>query len=170
MSFTMRRFEGRSIRLVPWSLAALLAMTGILAANGDLPLTEAVRARDLRKVRNLLGQKIDVNGRSADGATALLWAVHGNDDDAADLLIQAGADANVSNDYRMTPFGIACTNANPGMVARLLKAGANPNTIIATGESPIMTCAATGNADAVRTLLAHGANVNAAEPRTTKRR
>ena len=168
MSFTMRRFEGRSIRLAAWSLAALLAMSGILAANGDLPLTEAVRARDLRKVRNLLGQKIDVNGRSTDGATALLWAVHGNDDDVADLLIQAGADANVSNDYRMTPLVLACTNANPGMVARLLKAGANPNTIIATGESPIMTCAATGNADAVRTLLAHGANVNAAEPQNNQ--
>ena len=28
------------------------------------------------------------------------------------------------------------------MVERLLKAGANPNTAIATGETPIMTCAA----------------------------
>ena len=54
------------------------------------------------------------------------------------------------------------------MVARLLKAGANPNTLVATGESPIMTCAATGNADAVRTLLAHGANVNAAEPQNNQ--
>ena len=111
-------------------------MSGTLAANGDLPLTEAVRARDPRKVRNLLGQKIDVNGRSTDGATALLWAVHGNDDEVADLLIQAGADVNLSNDYRMTPLVLACTNANPGMVARLLKAGANPNTLIATGEPP----------------------------------
>jgi uncharacterized protein len=53
-------------------------------------------------------------------------------------------------------------------VTRLLKAGANPNTVIATGESPIMTCAATGNADTVRTLLAHGANVNAAEPQNNQ--
>ncbi len=160
---TMKRFEGGPIRLVASSLIALLVITKTLAANGDLPLTEAVKARDLQKVRSLLGQKIDVNGRSTDGATALLWAVHGNDDEAADLLIQAGADVNISNDYRMTPLSLACTNGNPGMVARLVKAGANPNTRIATGEPPIMTCAATGNADAVRTLLAYGADVNAAE-------
>ena len=159
----MRRFDGRPMRLAAWSLMTLLAIGGRIAGNGDLPLTQAVKAGDLRKVRSLLDQKIEVNGRSTDGATALLWAVHGNQDDAADLLILAGADVNTSNDYRMTPLSLACTNANPVMVARLLKAGANPDTRIATGEPPVMTCAATGNADAVRALLAHGANVNAAE-------
>jgi ankyrin repeat protein len=46
----------------------------------------------------------------------------------------------------------------------LLKAGANPNTPIGTGETPLMTCARTGSADAVRMLLVRGANVNAKEP------
>ena len=163
MLFSMSGFDGRGTRRVTWTLLALIAATSTLAANGDLPLTEAVKARDLQKVRSLLGQKIDVNARSTDGATALLWAVHANDDELADLLIRAGADVNASNDYRMTPLALACTNGNAGMVARLVKAGADPNTVIATGESPIMTCAATGNVDAVRILLAHGANVNAAE-------
>ena len=164
----MRRFDGWAMRLAAWSLMSLLAMGGRLAANGDLPLTQAVKAGDLRKVRSLLDQKMDVNARSTDGSTALLWAVHGNHEVAADLLILAGADANISNDYRMTPLSLACTNANAGMVARLLKAGANPDTRIATGEPPIMTCAATGNAHAVRALLAHGANVNAAEPQNNQ--
>ena len=47
---------------------------------------------------------------------------------------------------------------------RLLNAGANPNSAIATGETPLMTCAGTGTADAVRNLIARGAAVNAAEP------
>jgi ankyrin len=46
----------------------------------------------------------------------------------------------------------------------LLKSGANPNTPIATGETPLMTCAKTGNADAVRLLVEFGAMVNAKEP------
>ena len=46
------------------------------------------------------------------------------------------------------------------MVEKLLKAGANPNTAQQTGETPLMTCARTGNVDAVKSLLAHGANVN----------
>jgi ankyrin repeat protein len=46
----------------------------------------------------------------------------------------------------------------------LLKSGANPNTPIATGETPLMTCARTGNVDAVKLLVEFGANVNTAEP------
>jgi ankyrin len=49
-------------------------------------------------------------------------------------------------------------------VRLLLKSGANPNTAIATGETPLMTCAKSGNAEAVRTLIAHDATVNAKEP------
>src|SRR6185436_5151339 len=50
------------------------------------------------------------------------------------------------------------------LVELLLNAGANPNTRIATGETPLMTCASTGSADAVRALIARGADVNAKEP------
>jgi ankyrin repeat protein len=50
------------------------------------------------------------------------------------------------------------------LVDLLLTAGANPNTLSATGETPLMTCARSGSADAVRMLLVHGANVNAKEP------
>jgi ankyrin len=50
------------------------------------------------------------------------------------------------------------------LVSRLLEAGVNPNTPIATGEPPLMTCARSGSADAVDTLIAHGADVDAKEP------
>ena len=122
------------------------------------------RTRDHRALRALLNQRADVNGRADDGATALLWAAHWNDLDAADLLLRAGADANAANDLRITPLSLACTNGSAPLVERLVTAGANPNTPIATGETPIMTCAASGSADAVRTLIARGADVNVKEP------
>ena len=106
----------------------------------------------------------DVNVRSEDGSTALLWAAHWNDLQTAELLVRAGADANAANDFRMTPLSQACTNGSAAFVDLLLKAGANPNTPIGTGETPLMTCARAGSADAVRMLLVHGANVNAKEP------
>jgi ankyrin repeat protein len=105
-----------------------------------------------------------VNGRAEDGATALLWAAHWNDLEAAELLIRAGADVNAANDLRITPLSLACTNGNASFVQRLLTAGANPNTPIATGETPIMTCAMSGSAGAVQALIARGADVNAKEP------
>lgn len=134
------------------------------AANDNLRLVDAVKNQDSQEVRALLGQHADVNVRSGDGSTALLWAAHWNDLQTAELLIRAGADANVANDFRMTPLSQACTNASSALVDLLLKAGANPNMPIATGETPIMTCARTGNVDAVRMLFVHGADVNAKEP------
>jgi ankyrin repeat protein len=145
-------------------LIALLMVAGAAAAGGDPRLVEATRNQDQPRVRALLTQHVDVNVRSDDGSTALLWAAHWNDVATADLLIRAGADANAANDFRITPLSLACTNGSAALVQLLLKAGANPNTPIATGETPIMTCASGGSTEAVRALIARGADVNAKEP------
>ena len=139
----------------------------VLAAatdTGDPRLVEAARSQDQKSVRAFVTQKTDVNVRSSDGSTALLWSAHWNDVEIADLLLGAGADANAANDFRMTPLSEACTNGNAGLVRLLLKSGANPNSAIATGETPLMTCAKSGAADAVRMLVEYGATVNAKEP------
>jgi ankyrin repeat protein len=145
-------------------LPVLLVVAAVATAHGDGRLADAARQRDRRAVRALLDQKVDVNGRSSDGATALVWAAHWNDLEIADLLLRAGADANVANDLRVTPLSLACTNGSAALVDRLLKAGAHANTAIATGETPLMTCAGAGSADAVRMLIGAGADVNAKEP------
>ncbi len=165
----------RFVRRVALTLLAVFGCAAFAAAGtGDLGLPEAARNQDANAVRALLtqkadvqkadGQKADVNARSSDGSTALLWLAHWNDVDSADLLLKAGADANTANDFGMTPLSQACTNASFEFVRLLLKSGANPNTAIATGETPLMTCAKTGNADAVRLLVEYGAAVNAKEP------
>src|SRR3984893_14442171 len=154
--------------LVRASAWALLMVSGFSAANAaetsDSRLPEAARTQDAKAVRSLLRQKADVNARSSDGSTALLWLAHWNDLDTADFLLRAGADANLANDFRMTPLSQACTNGSAEFVRLLLKSGAKPNTAIATGETPLMTCAKTGSVDAVRILIEYGAAVNATEP------
>jgi uncharacterized protein len=155
----------RHSRLTAVALALLLA-SGLARASEtpDSRLVGAARNQDQKAVRALLAQKTDVNARSSDGSTALLWLAHWNDLDTANLLLGAGADANAANDFRMTPLSEACTNANPTFVRALLKAGANPNLAVATGETPLMTCAKSGSADAVRMLIEYGAAVNGKEP------
>ena len=143
---------------------ALLLATGTTVVGVDIRLVEAVRNQDQQQIRTLLNQHSDVNSRSGDGSTALLWAAHWNALETAALLVRAGADANAANDFRMTPLSEACTNGNADFVDLLLTAGANPNTLVATGVPPIMTCAKSGNAGAVSRLIAGDADVNAKEP------
>jgi len=152
-----------------------LALTLLLASGltrlvhaaepGDSRLVAAAKSQDVKTVSALLAQKVDVNARSSDGSTALLWLTHWNDLDTANLLLAAGADANAANDFQMTPLSEACTNGNAPFVRSLLKSGANPNTAIATGETPLHTCARSGSADAVRILIEYGARMNAREPK-----
>jgi uncharacterized protein len=148
-----------------WMLFLLSGLAGAAAATtSDARLVDAAKAQDAKTIRTLLKQKADVNARSSDGSTALLWLAHWNDVETAALLLGAGADANAANDFRMTALSQACTNSSPEFVRLLLKSGANPNMAIATGETPLMTCAKTGSDDAVRRLVEFGAALNATEP------
>jgi len=146
------------------------AATRDSAFDGDSALTgcsrfiDAARNHDLKTIRALLSQHVDVNARADDGSTALLWAAHQNDLDTADLLLGAGADPNVANEFRMTPLSQACTNGSDAFVRLLLKSGANANTPIATGVTPLMTCAKSGSVDAVKRLVEYGAAIEAREP------
>jgi ankyrin repeat protein len=145
-------------------MAAALSAASLLAAGGDLRLAKAVEQGDQEAVRSLLAQKVDVNSAQPDGATALAWAAYRDDLETAELLIRAGADVNAANVNGITPLALACGNRNAVMVDRLVKAGANPNAAQKwSGETAFMTCARTGNVEAVKSLVAAGADVNARE-------
>src|SRR5579872_6041728 len=108
----------------------LLLVSGLPAApttvgTSDSRLAEAARNQDQKAVRALVAQKSDVNARSTDGSTALLWLAHWNDAETADLLLRAGADPNAANEFQKTPLSEACVNGNSALVRLLLKSGAN---------------------------------------------
>jgi ankyrin repeat protein len=133
------------------------------AWSADALVARAASKQDGAALRALIGRGADVNAPLPDGATALHWAVHWNDEMAVELLLRAGAAVNVSNEYGIAPISLACTNRNDGLVSRLLAAGADPNSASNTGETVLMTCAYTGNAAAVRALVQRGADVNRRE-------
>src|SRR5262249_40508466 len=60
-----------------------------------------------------------------------------------------------------TPIWAASQNGSAAMVRRLLKAGANPNLALLSGETALMVAARAGSADAVSQLLAAGARAEA---------
>ena len=153
---------------VPRSLGVLLwvivASTVVEPAGNDVRLIEAIRSRNAEAVQSLIKQKVDVNARQSDGATALHWAVHLSDTNTVDLLLRAGAKTDVADDTGVTPLYLACLNRQGALVERLLQSRANPNAALASGETALMTCARTGEAAGVKALLARGASINAKEP------
>jgi ankyrin repeat protein len=160
----------RSILSRATVLVALVALaTGARPASAaapDLRLVNAAADQDKAAIRTLLKQRVDVNARRADGATALLWAVHFNDLDSVDLLLKAGADVNIGDDHGVTPLAQASENNNIALVQKLLAAGANPNAAQTSGLTPLMTAAHTGNVEVVKALVARGADVNVATKET----
>ena len=125
-------------------LVPLLAVASLGAAGSDSsPVAQALQNRDYARVKALLDQHADVNVPTADGTTALHWAVHWNDSEMADLLIRAGANVNVANRYGATPLWLASERGYADMVGTLLKAGVDPSTLaLGEGESPLMAAAA----------------------------
>jgi len=149
------------------AFTALLATARPVAgAAADLRLVTAAAEQDKAAIRALLKQRVDVNARRADGATALLWAVHFNDLETVDLLLKAGADVNASDDHGMTPLAQAVENNNPALVQRLLGAGSNANAAQTSGMTPLMAAAHTGSVEIAKALIARGADVNAATVET----
>jgi ankyrin repeat protein len=63
----------------------------------------------------------------------------------------------------VTPLNLAATNGAAVVIEKLLKAGADANVTLPEGETALMTASRSGHVAAVNALLAHGANVNAAE-------
>jgi ankyrin repeat protein len=139
----------------------LSALVALLVATS--PLIEAVKQHDAAAVRKLLQAQVDVNAPAGDGATAIHWAVYGDDLALVDLLIAAGATVDVANDLAVTPLHLASAAGNATIVARLLGHGANPNAGSEAGVTPLMEAARSGSVDAVRALIARGATVNASE-------
>src|SRR5262245_43890613 len=140
------------IHIKPLGCMLMLLSAAGFGAPADLRLVEAVRNGDRGAVRKLM-PNVDVNSAQPDGATALAWAAHNDDEESAELLIRAGANVNAANEYGATPLSLACTNGSAAMVEKLLKAGAEANAALLSGETVLMTCARTGDADAVKALV-----------------
>jgi ankyrin repeat protein len=144
-------------------IASGIAWAALAVNAADLRVAEAVQSENKALLRSLVEQKADVNSTSADGTTALHWAVEYDDLEAVDLLLKAGAQVDAADRYAMTPLFYAVSNGNASISARLLAAGANPNRSGQAGDTLLMIAARGGSIDILQALLEKGASVNATD-------
>jgi len=143
------------------SLAGLLAALPLAAITAGEKLIEAVRNDDRSAVARLIADGAAVNTREPDGGTALSWAAMRSNLDIAELLLQAGADPNLTNEMGIGPLSLSIANGSQAMADVLLRKGADPNLARENGETPLMTAARLGLTDVATMLLEKGAKTDA---------
>ncbi|XP_028790259.1 uncharacterized protein LOC114746212 isoform X2 [Neltuma alba] len=123
-----------------------------LESDAGTPLTWAAGHDQKDAVSVLLEHHANPNAETDDGVTPLLSSVAAGSLTCIELLVQAGANVNVSAGGA-TPLHIAADNGNPELINCLLKAGADPNVADEDGMKPIMVAALRGNRKAVEILF-----------------
>lgn len=106
---------------------------------------------------------IEIDAREADGSTALLWATYKVDRELVRALLDAGASADVTNQYGASALGEAVKLADLELVRMLLEAGANPESPNHDNQTALMLAASVGSLPIAKLLIGRGADVNAVE-------
>jgi ankyrin repeat protein len=122
-------------------------------ANGETALLLGA-ARGVEIVRALLSEGADPNLADGEGQTPLLVAAE-NQPESVRLLIESGADVNHLDDFGVGALTIAEASGSAEIVALLRGAGAKSNP-----SDRLHDAIAKGDMEAVRRLIAEGADVN----------
>lgn len=127
----------------------------------DSALTWACTLGNQTIVDALLVKKADVEHRTKDGCTALMFACLAGHKEVAEKLLDAKSEINVESDSNKdSPLTFACWKGHANVVELLLKRNANIEHRTKEGFSPLMFAALGGHTDVARKLLERHAQVN----------
>ncbi|KAF2443392.1 ankyrin, partial [Karstenula rhodostoma CBS 690.94] len=145
---------------------ALLVLAHGADANADAggvghALEAACERGQTEVVRALLRWGADVGFEGGRGGSALVIAArkgYTKYEDMARMLLESGADANISGARWFHPLNLAAYSGNKAIVHLLLKHGSNPSARGPVyGDNALQAAVQSGSIDMVRVLLRHGA-------------
>ena len=116
-------------------------------------------------VQALIDKGVDVNAKTADGATALIMAAQEGHREVAQALIAQGADVNAKRTDGWTALMVAAEKGHPEIVQVLIAQGADVDAKAAygwtAGWTALRSAAKEGHTEIARALIDKGADVNA---------
>lgn len=128
-----------------------------------MTLAEAVRDGDVARMRALVAEGADVNGR-VDGVPLLEWALLNQSVAGMDALLELGADPAQADEDGATVVHLAAMANDPAYLAVLLKRGVDPNIRHrATGDPPLVSALMGEREAQFHALLDAGADPNATD-------
>ena len=143
----------------------------LLAHGADINMTDkennsalhfAAKCADSETIKHLINHNISVNIINDDKDTPLMWAcfAKGNIENVRTLLAHA-ADINLTGKENNSALHFAARDADSETIKHLINHNISVNKINDDRDTPLMwACFAKGNIENVRTLLAHGADIN----------
>jgi ankyrin repeat protein len=143
-------------------LLAAGANANMTANGGTTPLIFAAGEGQIEIVRELLQHKADANTRGIGGKTALMAACERDQGNlqVVQLLLASGADVQAVDRLGRTAFNEAAQGGYAAILEALMASGVNVNSRDHYCTA-LYAAVCSGNAEAVRVLIAHGADVNA---------
>ncbi|XP_028906678.1 kinase D-interacting substrate of 220 kDa isoform X2 [Ornithorhynchus anatinus] len=112
-------------------------------------------------VAELLNSNVNLEHRDMGGWTALMWASYKGCSEVAELLLEKGANPNITGlQYSVYPIIWAAGRGHADIVYLLLQYGAKVNCSDKYGTTPLVWAARKGHLDCVKHLLHMGADVD----------
>lgn len=123
-------------------------------------LRQAAEKGNIKKVKELIAQRVDIDAASSHGVTALMWAGGEGHTEIVKILLEAGANVQEKSHDGFTPLMWAADDGQTKAMELLIKAGAKVNEKTKDGFTALIRASRMGSMDAVNLLLAANANVN----------
>jgi ankyrin repeat protein len=121
----------------------------------------SINSNDIKKIKNLLSKNkhfIDIQGQGNN--TGLLLALLSENDELAELLLEAGANYNIKDSEGFTPFIISAIAGRLRIVKKILSLGVEIDSITNVGNNALMYAALKGHNKVVSELLKVGSKYN----------
>jgi len=126
-------------------------------------LCRAIEEGNLEKVKLLLDQGANINGKNRVTNTPLITACMKNNIEIARLLIEKGADVNDTNKYGSPPLIFAVLANNIALAKLLCNEKMRLNVALSNGLNLLVVSIEYGYVDMLEFLLTQGADVNSIE-------
>ena len=135
------------------------------SAKSNDAFLELCKSGNSAKIEEAINNGANVDAKTDDGKTALIWAAWNGYSESAEILLRYGADVNARDNQGRTALIWAVWNGHSKAAEVLLRYRANINVQDNSGRTALMNATQRGQTEAVKVLLEYGAYVDAKDYR-----
>jgi ankyrin repeat protein len=147
--------ESGNLQLFNWLLEVGVPLNSVSAST--TPLLTAIEFRHIDIVRRLIELKVDLGEIANSGRTPLTLAVDLNFSKAASLLLEAGADPMLKDNYSDTPLKLAAKDGAVDLLSLMIKKGVRLKNEKSEAYLALSAAVRNKHLSAVKFLLENGA-------------